>query len=49
MNFRNCWFFLVCRVVEMDVPRGMVEVRSAKALATDPPKTFTFDAVYDWK
>ncbi|KAA0197417.1 hypothetical protein HAZT_HAZT011278 [Hyalella azteca] len=36
------------RVVEMDVPRGVVEVRSAKALATDPPKAFTFDAVYDW-
>ncbi|KAF2358787.1 Kinesin motor domain [Trinorchestia longiramus] len=36
------------RVVEVDVARGVVEVRSSKALATDPPKMFTFDAVYDW-
>ncbi|KAK4295819.1 hypothetical protein Pmani_031640 [Petrolisthes manimaculis] len=36
------------RVVEMDVDRGVVELRSIKSAVTDPPKTFTFDAVYDW-
>lgn len=33
----------------MDVDRGVVELRSIKSADTDPPKTFTFDAVYDWK
>lgn len=33
----------------MDVQRGVVDIRSSKCLPTDPPKTFTFDAVYDWK
>ena len=37
------------RIVEMDVPRGVVDIRSLKSSLTDPPKTFTFDAVYDWK
>ncbi|XP_071537776.1 kinesin-like protein KIF3B isoform X2 [Panulirus ornatus] len=36
------------RVVDMDVDRGVVELRNVKAPDTDPPKTFTFDAVYDW-
>ncbi|XP_069939114.1 kinesin-like protein KIF3B isoform X4 [Cherax quadricarinatus] len=36
------------RVVDMDVDRGVVELRNIKALDTDPRKTFTFDAVYDW-
>ena len=33
----------------MDVQRGVVEVKSSKGHANDPPKTFTYDAVYDWK
>lgn len=37
------------RVVDMDVDRGVVELRNIKAADTDPRKTFTFDAVYDWK
>ncbi|KAG7155446.1 kinesin-like protein KIF3B isoform X2 [Homarus americanus] len=36
------------RVVDMDVDRGVVELRNIKSAETDPPKTFTFDAVYDW-
>nr|AIN36848.1 KIF3B [Eriocheir sinensis] len=36
------------RVVDMDVDRGVVELRNIKAADTDPRKTFTFDAVYDW-
>lgn len=36
------------RVVDMDVDRGVVELRNIKAPETDPRKTFTFDAVYDW-
>ncbi|XP_066968365.1 kinesin-like protein KIF3B isoform X1 [Macrobrachium rosenbergii] len=36
------------RVVDMDVDRGVVELRNVKAPETDPRKTFTFDAVYDW-
>nr|XP_045581612.1 kinesin-like protein KIF3B isoform X1 [Procambarus clarkii]XP_045581613.1 kinesin-like protein KIF3B isoform X2 [Procambarus clarkii]XP_045581614.1 kinesin-like protein KIF3B isoform X1 [Procambarus clarkii] len=36
------------RVVDMDVDRGVVELRNIKAPDTDPKKTFTFDAVYDW-
>ena len=35
--------------VNMDSKRGVVEIRNPKMLeATDPGKTFTFDAVYDW-
>lgn len=33
----------------MDVSRGVVEIRNIKSSETDPPKTFTFDAVFDWK
>ncbi|KAL7636199.1 UNVERIFIED_CONTAM: hypothetical protein RMT77_012956 [Armadillidium vulgare] len=36
------------RVVEMDVSRGTVEIHNVKNSETDPPKVFTFDAVYDW-
>ncbi|CAL4066614.1 unnamed protein product, partial [Meganyctiphanes norvegica] len=36
------------RVVDMDVARGVVEIRNIKASESDPPKTFTYDAVYDW-
>nr|XP_027224336.1 kinesin-II 95 kDa subunit-like [Penaeus vannamei]XP_027224340.1 kinesin-II 95 kDa subunit-like [Penaeus vannamei] len=36
------------RVVDMDVDRGVVEISNVKGAETDPKKTFTFDAVYDW-
>ncbi|XP_076066505.1 kinesin-like protein KIF3B isoform X2 [Oratosquilla oratoria] len=36
------------RVVDVYVDRGVVEVRNIKGSETDPPKTFTYDAVYDW-
>ena len=27
---------------------GLVQIRNPKSAATDPAKSFTFDAVYDW-
>lgn len=42
-------FCCCCRVVDMDVDRGVVEISNVKVAETDPKKTFTFDAVYDWK
>ncbi|KAH9500474.1 Kinesin-like protein kif3b [Bulinus truncatus] len=36
------------RVVDMDVKRGVIEVKNPKAGNTEPPKKFTFDSVYDW-
>ncbi|PNH06807.1 Kinesin-like protein FLA10 [Tetrabaena socialis] len=36
------------RIVEMDVDAGAVKVRNPKADASEPPKAFTFDQVYDW-
>ncbi|XP_046380211.1 kinesin-II 95 kDa subunit-like [Haliotis rufescens] len=36
------------RVVNMDVNRGVIDLRSTKGSTTEPPKTFTFDSVYDW-
>ncbi|KAK6972865.1 Kinesin-like protein kif3b [Biomphalaria glabrata] len=36
------------RVVEMDVKKGVIEVKNPKAGNTEPPKKFTFDSVYDW-
>eukprot|EP01137_Pigoraptor_chileana_P035052 Opistho-2@28502 len=35
------------QVVFMDTRKGLVEVRGASTRVDDPPKTFTFDAVYD--
>ncbi|XP_038053158.1 kinesin-II 95 kDa subunit-like [Patiria miniata] len=35
------------RVVDMDVPRGVISVRNPKS-SLEPPKQFTFDSVYDW-
>ncbi|XP_022094991.1 kinesin-II 95 kDa subunit-like isoform X2 [Acanthaster planci] len=35
------------RVVDMDVPRGVVSIRNPKS-SLEPPKQFTFDSVYDW-
>ena len=34
--------------VEMWTDRGLVEIKNPKLGPTDPVKTFTFDAVYDW-
>ena len=39
----------VFRIVDMTVKKGVVEVRNPKGMPNEPPKTFTFDAVYDWK
>ncbi|XP_033752540.1 kinesin-II 95 kDa subunit-like [Pecten maximus] len=36
------------RIVEMDVNRGVIMIKNPKGLSTEPPKDFTFDAVYDW-
>ncbi|KAG2487699.1 hypothetical protein HYH03_013698 [Edaphochlamys debaryana] len=36
------------RIVDMDVDAGCVKVRNPKADASEPPKSFTFDQVYDW-
>ncbi|KAJ7341408.1 hypothetical protein JRQ81_005469 [Phrynocephalus forsythii] len=35
------------RIVEVDVPLGQVSLRHPRAAPGEPPKTFTFDAVYD--
>ncbi|KAM8946076.1 kinesin-like protein KIF3B [Pelodytes ibericus] len=35
------------RVVDVDVKLGQVSVKIHKGAANEPPKTFTFDAVYD--
>lgn len=40
-------FFLHFRIVDMDLRRGLVEVKTGKN--GEPPKSFTFDAIYDWK
>lgn len=36
------------RIVEMDKRTGQVILKNPKADGSEPPKTFTFDAVYDW-
>ena len=35
-----------CRVVDMDVSRGVVAIRNPKTKPDDPKREFTFDAVY---
>uniref|UniRef100_A0A914UIK8 Kinesin-like protein n=1 Tax=Plectus sambesii TaxID=2011161 RepID=A0A914UIK8_9BILA len=35
------------RIVEMYTDRGVVELKNPKEVG-DPPKSFTFDAIYDW-
>jgi len=42
-NERNCQ-----RVVEMEGTTGTVSITNPKADIKEPPKTFTFDMVYDW-
>ena len=39
----------VVRVVEMNSKRGTIEVKNPKGAKGEPPKQFTFDAVYDWE
>lgn len=36
------------RIVEMDTKTGTVILKNPKSDASEPPKTFTFDSVYDW-
>ncbi|KFV68363.1 Kinesin-like KIF3B [Dryobates pubescens] len=36
------------RVVNVDVKLGQVSVKNPRGASHEPPKTFTFDAVYDW-
>ncbi|XP_005108306.1 kinesin-like protein KIF3B [Aplysia californica] len=36
------------RVVEMDVKRGVIEVKNPKGAESEPRKKFTFDSVYNW-
>lgn len=33
----------------MDLRRGVIDLHNPKALQNEPNKTFTFDAIYDWK
>lgn len=37
------------RIVDMAKDRGQVILHNSKADANDPPKSFTFDAVFDWE
>ena len=32
----------------MDVPRGTINITNPKA-SNEPMRTFTYDAIYDWK
>ena len=36
------------RVVDMDLEMGQVQVKNPKVAHGEPPKTFTFDRVFDW-
>lgn len=36
-------------VVSMDTKRGLIEVQPPGNAHGETPKSFTFDAVYDWK
>ena len=40
---------VIVRVVEMDVKRGHVVLHNPTSKTGEPPKEFTFDAIYDWK
>jgi hypothetical protein len=35
------------RIVDMDIPKGIVSVKNPKEPKA-PPKEFNFDAVFDW-
>jgi kinesin family member 3A len=36
------------QIVGMDVREGQVQINNPRAVASDPPKLFTYDQVYDW-
>ena len=36
------------RIIDMTVNKGLIEVRNLKGVASEAPKSFTFDSVYDW-
>ncbi|XP_064600484.1 kinesin-like protein KIF3B isoform X2 [Liolophura sinensis] len=36
------------RIIEMYPKRGVIEIRNPKGVSSEPPKTFTYDSVYDW-
>lgn len=38
----------ICRVIEMNVKKGTVELKNLLK-PNEVPKVFTYDAVYDWK
>ena len=43
------WLIVLCyRGVEMDVSRGTIVIANPKA-PQEAARTFTYDAVYDWK
>lgn len=35
-------------IVEMDITEGKVTLNNPKGEGSEPPKSFTFDQVYDW-
>jgi hypothetical protein len=45
MNKKN---YSVVRIVEMDTKMGRIDVYKPNA-PNEPPMTFTFDQIYDWK
>lgn len=46
----NNWqIFSFIRIVDMDVNKGCITIHNPKGSNTEPPRNFTFDAVYDWK
>ncbi|XP_048730385.1 kinesin-like protein KIF3B isoform X2 [Ostrea edulis] len=36
------------RIVDMDVNKGTITIHNPKGSNSEPPRNFTFDAVYDW-
>lgn len=36
------------RIVDIDVNKGCITIHNPKGSNTEPPRNFTFDAVYDW-
>jgi hypothetical protein len=40
--------YFTFRIVDMFTDRGVIELKNPKEPG-EPPKSFTFDAIYDWK
>ncbi len=38
-----------CSVVDVDRTLNQIQVRNPTATEEEPPKSFTFDSVFDWK